>query len=226
MPGCTRPERTSSRAVRPTLGTWWSPTPGTTGWPNTLPADRWSGRRTHPQVANEGNLAPCGANPGYPQFEQPRDVGVDASGNVYVADNGNGRVVVLNGADGKCLIPPFRLHGGAPIGVTVSATPSGQRVYVANAPKNDIMVFDTSGTLVEHDHLERVVHDQPRARCRSQLLGRCLRRQLHEQRRARVRSQRGVPQHVRIQGQRQRAVQESLRRGNRDRSVHQRRPPR
>ena len=101
-----------------------------------------------PQVANEGNLAPCGANPGYPQFEQPRDVGVDASGNVYVADNGNGRVVVLNGADGKCLIPPFRLHGGAPIGVTVSATPSGQRVYVANAPKNDIMVFDTSGTLV------------------------------------------------------------------------------
>lgn len=101
------------------------------------------------QVANEGSLAACGTNPGYPQFQQPRDVGVDSSGNVYVADNGNGRIVVLNGANGKCLIPPFKLHGGAAIGVTVSATPSGDRVYAANAPKNDILVFDTSGNLVQ-----------------------------------------------------------------------------
>ena len=104
--------------------------------------------QTNPsQVANEGSLAACGANPGYPQFEQPRDVGVDASGNVYVADNGNGRIVVLNGANGKCLIPPIKLHGGAAIGVTVSATASGDLVYVANAPKNDVMVFNTAGTL-------------------------------------------------------------------------------
>ncbi len=102
-----------------------------------------------PQVANEGSLAACGTNPGYPQFEQPRDVGVDSLGNVYVADNGNGRIVLLSGATGKCLIPPIKLHGGAAIGITVSSTPSGDMVYAANAPKNDIMVFNTSGALVQ-----------------------------------------------------------------------------
>ncbi|MFI5285493.1 MAG: hypothetical protein ACHQ4F_04155 [Candidatus Dormibacteria bacterium] len=99
-----------------------------------------------PNVANEGSGAPCGATPGLPQFEQPRDVGVDSSGNVYVADNGNGRVVVLNGATGKCLITPFKLpSGGAPIGITVSSTPAGQLVYVANGTKSEIDVFTTSG---------------------------------------------------------------------------------
>ena len=34
--------------------------------------------QTNPSnVANEGAAAPCGSTPGYPQFEQPRDVGVD-----------------------------------------------------------------------------------------------------------------------------------------------------
>ena len=62
-------------------------------------------------VANEGSSAPCGTKPGFPQFEQPRDVGVDSSGNVYVADNGNGRIVVLNAATGKCLEKPFKMVG-------------------------------------------------------------------------------------------------------------------
>ena len=103
--------------------------------------------QTNPSnVANEGSSAPCGSTPGFPQFEQPRDVGVDTSGNVYVADNGNNRIVVLNSQTGKCLVKPFKMSG-APIGVTVSTTPSGQIVLVANGTKSQILVFSTSGTL-------------------------------------------------------------------------------
>jgi streptogramin lyase len=103
--------------------------------------------QTNPSgVANEGNSAPCGSTPGFPQFEQPRDVGVDTSGNVYVADNGNNRIVVLNAQSGKCLVKPFKMSG-APIGVTVSTTPSGQIVLAANGTKSQILVFSTSGTL-------------------------------------------------------------------------------
>jgi len=103
--------------------------------------------QTNPSdVANEGSSSPCGSSPGFPQFEQPRDVGVDSSGNVYVADNGNSRIVVLNGQTGKCLEKPFKMNGGgAPIGVTVSTTTAGQLVYVANGTKSQVQVFTTAG---------------------------------------------------------------------------------
>jgi hypothetical protein len=103
--------------------------------------------QTNPSgTANEGSSAPCGTKPGFPQFEQPRDAGVDASGNVYVADNGNGRIVVLNATTGKCLEKPFKMQGGgAPIGVTVSTTPAGQLVYVANGTASQVQVFTTAG---------------------------------------------------------------------------------
>jgi sugar lactone lactonase YvrE len=99
----------------------------------------------------EGNAAPCGAKPAtFPDFEQPRDVGVDSSGNVYVADNGNGRILKLSGTTGKCLVKPFKMPGGgAPIGVTVSTTPAGQLVYVANGTKSQVIVFNTSGAVVK-----------------------------------------------------------------------------
>ena len=106
--------------------------------------------QTNPSgTANEGSSAPCGTKPGFPHFEQPRDVGVDSSGNVYVADNGNGRIVVLNAATGKCLVKPFKMVGnGAPIGVTVSTTTAGQFVYVANGTNSQVQVFTTSGSAV------------------------------------------------------------------------------
>ncbi len=102
------------------------------------------------RVGSEGSAAPCGSNPtGFPQFEQPRDVGIDSAGNIYVADNGNGRIVKLNGTNGKCLIAPFKLPGGgAPIGATVSTTPAGQLLYVANGTKSQVVVFNTSGGVV------------------------------------------------------------------------------
>src|ERR1035437_8809247 len=106
------------------------------------------------RVGSQGHAAPCGANPaGFPQFEQPRDVGVDSSGNVYVADNGNGRILKLNGTNGKCLVKPFKLPGGGePIGVTVSPTGApvaSQLVYVANGNNSQINVFSTSGAVVK-----------------------------------------------------------------------------
>jgi sugar lactone lactonase YvrE len=105
------------------------------------------------RVGSEGN----GASVKVLQFEQPRDVGVDAAGNVYVADNGNGRVVVLNGSTGAYMNKwkSAVTGGGAPIGITVSTTTAnlptlqaGQRVYVADGNKNQITVWNTDGTPV------------------------------------------------------------------------------
>ena len=91
------------------------------------------------------------------QFQQPRDAGVDSSGNVYIADNGNGRVVKLNGANGAFIATwkSEKTGSGAPIGVTVSTTtanlpnlPAGQRVYVADGTLSQITVWQTSGAAV------------------------------------------------------------------------------
>src|ERR1700733_2860681 len=102
----------------------------------------------------EGNAAPCGAKPAtFPDYEQPRDVGVDSSGDIYVADNGNGRILKLNGLTGKCMAKPFKMPApdhGAPIGVTVSplgAPAASQLVYVANGTESQVIVFSTTGTV-------------------------------------------------------------------------------
>ena len=119
--------------------------------------------QTNPaERGQRGQRAPRAApRPGFPQFEQPRDVGVDTSGNVYVADNGNSRIVVLNATTGKCLVKPFKMYGRrSPIGVTVSTTPSGQLVYVANGTKSQMQVFTHLG------HLRRG-RSPPRARAPS-----------------------------------------------------------
>jgi hypothetical protein len=105
------------------------------------------------RIGSEGTAA----NAGNVQFQQPRDVGVDSSGNVYVADNGNGRVVKLNGSNGDFISTwkSEKTGMGAPIGITVSTTtanlpnlPAGQRVYVADGTLSQITVWTTSGTAV------------------------------------------------------------------------------
>jgi len=104
------------------------------------------------RVGSEGS----GASATNIQFEQPRDVGVDASGNVYVADNGNGRVIELSPTGGYLNKWPTEVGGGgAPIGITVSTTtmdlpnlPAGQRVYVADGATSQITVWNTDGTPV------------------------------------------------------------------------------
>jgi Mala s 1-like protein/NHL repeat-containing protein len=104
------------------------------------------------RVGSEGS----GASAGNVQFEQPRDVGVDTSGNVYVADNGNGRIIELSPTG--TYLNKWKTEvggGGAPIGITVSTTtadlpnlPAGQRVYVADGTMSQITVWNTDGTPV------------------------------------------------------------------------------
>ena len=105
------------------------------------------------RVGSEGT----GASATNIQFEQPRDVGVDSAGNVYVADNGNGRVMKLSPAGAYITKWKSEATGnaGAPIGLTVSNTtanlpnlPAGQRVYVADGTKSQITVWNTNGTAV------------------------------------------------------------------------------
>jgi DNA-binding beta-propeller fold protein YncE len=105
------------------------------------------------RVGSEGT----GASAANIQFEQPRDVGVDSAGNVYVADNGNGRVMKLSPTGAYITKWKSEATGtaGAPIGITVSNTttslpnlPAGQRVYVADGAKNQITVWNTNGTAV------------------------------------------------------------------------------
>ena len=102
------------------------------------------------RVGTEGNGALCGANPpGSRSSSSPVMSVSTVRGNVYVADNGNGRVLKLSGSTGKCIVKPFKLPGGgAPIGVTVSTTPAGQLVYAANGTKSQVVVFNTSGAVV------------------------------------------------------------------------------
>jgi DNA-binding beta-propeller fold protein YncE len=81
------------------------------------------------------------------RFINPRDVGVDASGDVYVADTSNVRIVKLDGDDGSFVSswrgPPTDKIG-TPMGVTVSLYDG--LVYVADASKRKVRVFGQTGT--------------------------------------------------------------------------------
>ena len=80
------------------------------------------------------------------QFNDPRDVGVDQNGSVYVADTGNVRIVKLSGSNGA-YITSWKGVGadkiGSPMGVTVSLYDN--HVYVADAGKKVVRVYDTTG---------------------------------------------------------------------------------
>ncbi|MGZ6544643.1 MAG: NHL repeat-containing protein, partial [Actinomycetota bacterium] len=83
------------------------------------------------------------------RFNDPRDVGIDSSGSVYVADTGNVRIVKLNGATGAFVLS-WQGTGAdkivSPIGITVSQ--SDDLVYVADAGKKMVRVYDHNGNLV------------------------------------------------------------------------------
>ena len=91
------------------------------------------------------------------QFQDPRDIGVDSTtsspeyGDVYVADNGNGRVVLLSSA-GAWLKTFNGVSGarlGGPIGIGVGGPGDGSNpgpfVYVADGVQQRIHVFTAAG---------------------------------------------------------------------------------
>lgn len=83
------------------------------------------------------------------RFNDPRDIGIDSTGAVYVADTANVRIVKLDGATGGFVTSwkgPANDKIGSPIGLTVSLT--DDQVYVADAGKKKVRVFDHTGNQV------------------------------------------------------------------------------
>jgi sugar lactone lactonase YvrE len=81
------------------------------------------------------------------RFNNPRDVGVDAAGDIFVADTGNVRIVKLDGATGAFVstwkgVSPDKIS--SPIGISVSLF--DDQVYVADAGAKKVRIYDTSGT--------------------------------------------------------------------------------
>jgi DNA-binding beta-propeller fold protein YncE len=81
---------------------------------------------------------------GVGQFSEPRDVAVDATGHIYVADTMNKRIVVLqsDGTGWTSFSGPSSNPMGTPMGLSIS----GGKIYVADAGQNVIRVFDLAGT--------------------------------------------------------------------------------
>jgi DNA-binding beta-propeller fold protein YncE len=93
-----------------------------------------------------GNGAP-GKGPG--EYNRPLGVGVDPAANVYVADTGNNRVVVLNSAGG--VLGAWGGYGTADgrfIAPTAVAVDAAGRVYVLDSGNNRVQVFDGRGHLL------------------------------------------------------------------------------
>jgi DNA-binding beta-propeller fold protein YncE len=81
------------------------------------------------------------------KYDSPRDVGIDESGNVYVADTGNSRIVKLNGATGAP-ITSWKGSGADKIGSPLGVSVSNDLVYVADASKKQVRIYQLTGTLV------------------------------------------------------------------------------
>jgi DNA-binding beta-propeller fold protein YncE len=91
-----------------------------------------------------------GTGPG--KFNDPRDVGVDSLGNIYVADTSNVRIQKLD-SDGNWLATwkgPTGDFVGSPIGISVSTVPAGNgtadRVFIADALRKKVRVWNTALT--------------------------------------------------------------------------------
>ncbi len=131
---------------------------------------------------------------GTDQFDNPRDVGVDADNNVYVADTRNSRIVKLSpsgawldSTTGPSTAFSFQL------GVTVK----GNRVYVGDTGRHRIVVLDLDlRHVIGRRHNGACTNStataMPQADCRRQRL----RRGLQDQRDRQVRSRRHLPAQV------------------------------
>jgi tripartite motif-containing protein 71 len=77
------------------------------------------------------------------QFDDPRDVGVDAAGNIYVADSRNSRIVKLTSAG--AWVTSWKGPTGDLMSFPLGVTVSGGKVYLADTGKNKVRVFDQAG---------------------------------------------------------------------------------
>jgi DNA-binding beta-propeller fold protein YncE len=87
-----------------------------------------------------------GYGTGMGRFNDPRDVGVDSQGNVFVADTGNVRIVKLSPSG--TWITSWKAAGADKIGTPMGLTVTDDLVYVADASKRRVRVYDASGSHV------------------------------------------------------------------------------
>jgi DNA-binding beta-propeller fold protein YncE len=78
------------------------------------------------------------------QFDNPRDVGVDSAGNVFVADAGNSRIVKLN-ANGSWNTSWTNGGGGTTMNFPLGVSVANNQVYVADTGRKLVRVFDDNG---------------------------------------------------------------------------------
>ena len=104
-----------------------------------------------PDGAISGVSLDCGA------FASPQDICVAPNGDLYIADTGHNRIVVVDGTGRKVerIIDSFENEGetdtfNAPTGVCVS---ENERLYVADRENQRIVVLELDGTL------DRIVRD-------------------------------------------------------------------
>src|SRR5262249_6647592 len=79
-----------------------------------------------------------GAGPG--QTQAPSAIALDAAGNLYIADEGNGRIARI-AADGT----PLPSIGTFTDITSIAVTPDGSRIYGADASTNRVTVLDPNG---------------------------------------------------------------------------------
>ncbi len=122
-------------------------------------------------------------------LNDPRDVGVDSLGNIYVADTGNVRIAKFDAA-GTYLTSwkgPTGDLVASPIGVTVSTVGGSDRVYIADSQDLVVRVWNAALTTqldeVRQRRCVRLLHDP---RCRRGGGRHGLRRELPEERHPRA----------------------------------------
>lgn len=82
---------------------------------------------------------------GVNQFNNPRDVGVDSAGDVFVADAMNSRIVKLN-PDGSWNTSWSSNGNGTTMDVPIGVSVVNDVVYVADTGKKAVRAFNTDGT--------------------------------------------------------------------------------
>jgi tripartite motif-containing protein 71 len=103
--------------------------------------------------AGEGDGS-AGSAPG--AFNHPQALAVAPSGNLYVADTHNNRIVELSPSGGPIAEWGAKSnvsgHLRSPTGIAVASSPEGdaaERVYVADSENNRIVVFEADGRFLE-----------------------------------------------------------------------------
>ncbi|WP_289021129.1 Ig-like domain-containing protein [uncultured Salegentibacter sp.] len=80
---------------------------------------------------------------GADKFTEPRDLAVDSSGNLFIADSGADQVLKFDNNGGNMEVLNSSTSLSSPSGLAIS---SDQRIYVADTENNRVVFFNNNGT--------------------------------------------------------------------------------